>query len=255
MICRHCGKFFEPDNDNQVCCNDCLQLFESELLKLQSLDVSIKYCKYCGKPFIPKSTQVYCKGIHNDGLHYRECTVCKSAFLVNVKESNKKTCSKECRDISFAKSGKGKFVSKSEKQCKYCGKSFIPMSSRQMYCKGLHYSKCQICGKQFEVNLSISIPKTCSEACKLEQIKRTSLDKYGEINIFKTEEFKENQKKRCLSEYGVEYYSQTSEYRNKYESTCLARYGVKSPLQNTQIKEKAKVTNQQRYGGDRKSVV
>lgn len=61
------------------------------------------------------------------------------------------------------------------KICKFCRKSFIPNSNHQVYCKGPHIRTCPICGKAYEetnVDNLKKPPKACSNACRIESIKR-----------------------------------------------------------------------------------
>lgn len=220
MVCKYCGKKFESSED-KVCCESCILEFQFIHDDLKSNNKNFKLCKYCGKPFIVSGTSAFCRGINDDKLHYRACVVCGKPFLINVQNSNKKTCSKECRRISFAKSGEGKFLPKIKKKCQYCGNEFQPNSSRQIFCKGPHFKNCEVCGKPFEIDLSLDAPKTCSEKCRVEMIKITSLERYGETNIFKTKKFKESQKQRNQELYGVDYYQQTQEFKNKFRDISV----------------------------------
>lgn len=69
-----------------------------------------------------------------------------------------------------------------DKVCKFCGKSFTPNSSFQVYCKGPHYRNCPICGKAYieknNDNLKFS-PKTCSKECRKKLTEQVCLEKYG----------------------------------------------------------------------------
>ena len=248
MICRYCGQEFQSSVN--YCCNKCLDEFKLEFDRLSSEGLEIVHCKYCGKPIRRKGTTCYCKGIDNDNMHYRECVSCGRGFKVNVKESDKKTCSKECRNISFASHGPNHFVPKNLKTCKECGKTFRPNSSRQIYCKGPHYRCCTICGKKYEIDLSKCFGDTCSEECRLKLIERTSLERYGETNIFKTDKFKSDMKKRNQELYGVDHYFQTQQFKDSVIATCLNRYGATSFSGHPDVIEKRKHTNQKRYGGN-----
>lgn len=68
-----------------------------------------------------------------------------------------------------------------ERICKFCGKSFIPTSSHQVYCKEPHYRTCPVCGKQYieKNNEKLKFPPTvCSEICRKFLITRTKHIKY-----------------------------------------------------------------------------
>lgn len=38
-----------------------------------------------------------------------------------------------------------------ERNCAACGKLFVPNSGKQIYCKGPHFQKCPVCGKNVEI--------------------------------------------------------------------------------------------------------
>ena len=46
---------------------------------------------------------------------------------------------------------------KEKKICAYCGKEFIATHTSQKYCKGPHYRKCEVCGKEFEFKIPANI--------------------------------------------------------------------------------------------------
>ena len=52
--------------------------------------------------------------------------------------------------------------------CKACGLSFIPKTANQVYCDRVHYLKCPVCGRVYEVTdkrLLREGPKACSQKC------------------------------------------------------------------------------------------
>ena len=58
---------------------------------------------------------------------------------------------------------------RSAKICRFCGKSFIPNSNNQVYCKGPHYRKCPVCGKEYledNVDNLKKPPVACSYECR-----------------------------------------------------------------------------------------
>ena len=221
-------------------------------------------CKICGKEFNARSSQIsVCKDCRT-GV----CVVCGKTFEKHH-PYNQKTCSAKCRGIYRKESGIAKasrakaeqtFKLKydnidiprakySSKICKYCGKEFIPNSARQIYCNDTHYGKCPICGKTIEVDPRRG-PVACSEVCKQELARRTSLEKYGVENPFQSKELMEKSKQTLIEKYGVEYYSQTEKFKDQYKSTMLEKYGVEFPLQSQEILDKVKSTNRSRYGVD-----
>ena len=52
--------------------------------------------------------------------------------------------------------------------CRACGLSFIPKTANQVYCDKVHYLKCPVCGKIYEVTDKSVLregPKACSQEC------------------------------------------------------------------------------------------
>lgn len=214
----------------------------------------LKYiCKLCGKEFESNTKTAVCTECRT-----AVCVVCGKEFELKWPYTAK-TCSSKCSGIYRKESGiakasrakaeetfKERYDSKGElrsdfksKICAYCGKEFIPNSSRQKYCKGPHYGKCPICGNQIEIKDMYIGPTACSEECRQEAIRRTSLERYGVDNIFKSDIGKQKIKNTMLEKYGVDHYSKTAEYQNKYQSTMQKRYGVNYPMQSKEIHDKS----------------
>lgn len=132
----------------------------------------IKICKHCGKEFETNNPQkIYC-----DGVHYRPCPVCGKLVLMNHKDFSRpaKCCSDKCSVILRRSKYKDKI-------CVECGETFRPNNVSQVICNRLHYRKCEICGKEFEVtrrdihdNITV-----CSIECRKELTKKRNLIKYG----------------------------------------------------------------------------
>lgn len=140
--------------------------------------------------------------------------------------------------------------------CAYCGKKFQSQRSRK-YCDGPHYSKCKVCGKEFEIDLKKSegyIKKTCSQKCAIElekqNMKLTCQMKYGKDSFFQTSEFQEKAKITCLEKYGVENPMKSQEIQQKVIDTRVEKYGCEYLLQSEEILSKVKETNLMRYGVD-----
>ncbi|MFW6219260.1 MAG: DUF7487 domain-containing protein [bacterium] len=135
--------------------------------------------------------------------------------------------------------------------------------------------KCLSCGKEIKwINrFSEGYGKTCSYKCSLninlnkikekhgvehysqtdewkEKYKKTSLEKYGEEHIFKTQIFKDNLKTKMKEKHGVEYYSQTDEWNKKYKKTSLEKYGEEHIFKTDKAKIKLKNTITEKYGYD-----
>ena len=117
-----------------------------------------------------------------------------------------------------------------QKICKFCGKSFIPNSNNQQYCKNPHYRNCPVCGKVYledNVENLKRPPVACSYECRAKLTKKTSMVKYG-----------------------IPAPGNTSEARKKASETMMRNLGVPYAMMSEAVKEKAKITNNMRYGHD-----
>lgn len=111
----------------------------------------------------------------------------------------------------------------------------------------------------------------CSCLDKGNKARKTTLARYGVLNISQLEEIKNKKKETTLKNYGVEHNSQSDiikkkkiqtcinnlgveypqqlqEVKNKSKQTCFLNYGVEHPSQSKEIKEKIKETNLKNYG-------
>ena len=137
------------------------------------------------------------------------------------------------------------------RNCKICGKEFLPNSCRQYYCKDLHYRVCPVCGKKYpEHNLDKFKfpPTTCSMECRVKKREQTSLQKYGIKAPGNNPEAREKSRKTMQERYGVDYAQESAEIKQKSIDTWIKNYGVDNPQKADQIKEKTKGTNLQKYG-------
>lgn len=106
-------------------------------------------------------------------------------------------------------------------------------------------------------NDKIKIPEYrtyCSKNCanknkqRLNNVKKTNLERYGVENVFQSNDIKTQSKKTNLERYGVENPSQSSTIKKKKKKASQEKYGTDCVLQSPQIKEKIKQTNLERYG-------
>lgn len=112
-----------------------------------------RICKRCGQEFETNSPrQLYC-------LQLKEtiCPYCGNTYLQKCEAQPKTYCgSKECLHQSRIQHPK------TEKQCKICGKLFLPKSSHQNICGETSRHVCKICGKSFDYKCEIgSDPSIC----------------------------------------------------------------------------------------------
>lgn len=184
----------------------------------------IKICKHCGKEFETNNPQkIYC-----DGVHYRPCPVCGKLVLMNHKDFSRpaKCCSDKCSVILRNSNLK-------EKICIECGKPFRPNNNvNQVICNRIHYRKCEVCGKEFEItrrDIHDNIT-TCSMECRKELTKRRNLIKYGVEHPMQCNEVQTNFHKAMKEKYGVEHALQipskvTQQQKSAYQ-TNMRNHGV-----------------------------
>lgn len=223
-------------------------------------------CKLCGKEFETANNAVLCPD-----CRIRKCVVCGNEFELQAPYT-KVTCSRKCGGIYRKQTGISKAVAtkaaetmlgkygvsnaakvngpKKSKKCAYCGKEFTPRTFRQIYCDNIHYGPCPVCGKPVVIkDLSIG-PQCCSEECRVQRIKQTCKEKYGNECVLNSDYGLNLRKQTCSEKYGATSYLASEEGKQKYTETMLTRYGVKYPLQSKEIKAKLVYTNRMRYGVD-----
>ena len=106
---------------------------------------------------------------------------------------------------------------------------------------------------------------------KLEEIKKTNLEKYGEEYYMRTKDFREKTKQYYNKNYGTDWFVETEEFKKKSTESNLTKYGyeqilscpeiqeyykklraeklgVEYPAQNPEFLEKIKNTNFKNYG-------
>ena len=128
-----------------------------------------------------------------------------------------------------------------EKQCRECGRIFVPRSGTQRYCDGPHQTACKCCGRIFYYTCSPNEkPKYCSQNCINEGKKATVRAKYGVDNVSELEEVRKKISKANSSE----------EVAAKRRKTSLENWGVDNPAKAEEVKAKQKATFLQKYGVD-----
>lgn len=192
------------------------------------------------------------------------CKVCGKEFITS-KGSGVVTC-EDCRGTVL------KLRTFGEKQCVWCGKTFIANSPRQTSCGDVHYLPCPDCGTAVEVKETYQNfmknggkPRRCS-ACrakaiskthksfseeKKDDIKRrtiaTTRSKYGTDYAMQSDEIKHKAKQRIQELYGVDNLGQSPEIRKKVDKTVNEKYGgytLASPI----LRKKVEATNLDKYG-------
>ena len=218
----------------------------------------IRICKRCGEEYRPVSTRQQCC---NKPIKV-PCVVCgKLMDQICTLARQNSTCSKEC-STELGNRGRLEAAHKLTRKCKYCGKEFVPESSRDFYCKDKHYATCEVCGKPFEITGRMDVAnKTCSKECRYISAKRntdmvamqqhltaTLKEKYGVENPGQIEGVQEKARAKMREKYGVDYYTQTAEYKERVKQTCREKYGVDHHLAADEVKAKREETIKKKYG-------
>jgi len=189
-------------------------------------------CKLCVKPT---------KFLTFD-LGFREYCSTKCANIGSADVRSEKMTKTE-KDLQFWE----------EKECELCKTKFWVLKFRkQRFCS----NECSSKTTANDVNRLNKIKETKLERygdanfVNTEKAKRTCLERYGVDNASKTNEIKEKIKQVNLEKYGCDYSWQNDDVKNKIKQTNLERYGVEYATQNEEIKEKVKQTNIEKFGVD-----
>lgn len=138
-----------------------------------------------------------------------------------------------------------------EKICKFCGKSFIPNSNRQSYCKRIHYRNCPVCGKQYiedNVDNLKKPPVACSYECRKKRREETSMKKYGIKAPGNNPEARKKASETMMKNLGVPYAMMSQEVRQKSKETNIQKYGHENAGSNPDIIQKRMDTCHRKYG-------
>lgn len=161
------------------------------------------------------------------------------------------------------------------KECKECGRIFMPRCGTQRYCDEPHQTECKYCGRIFDYTCSPKEkPKYCSQHCINEGKKQTVRAKYGVDNVSElaevrgkisransSEEVVARRRETSLKNWGVDNPAKSEEVKAKMSATmkgreylegraqtCKEKYGYASPMQCEEVKAKREATCLERYG-------
>lgn len=172
-----------------------------------------KTCEICGEEFDGTKNQRIC---HNK-IHTRICEVCGKEFIVNTKNIDKTTCSRDCTFIK-----------------KYGGNPFQSDSVKS---------------KIKETNLrKYGVENVMSLDSTKSKIRATSIERYGVDNPMKSDSVKFKSKESSLSKYGVSHPKKSEEVKRRCEKSLVEKYGVRNVFQLDEVKSKIRDTNLSRYG-------
>ena len=204
-----------------------------------------KICLHCNQPFeTNRKTQVYCPR-----QHYNTCVICNKQFPIDAGRTVQ-TCSKECkselkRRTCIEKYGGPSPTSSPEIQAKikstnlekYGVESLFQSAEYRQKVSDDYYAKTgyrhhwenpEVRAKseaKWKEHYGEDVKSPLKAKAVREQIKETSLERYGVDNVWKSPEIRE-----------------------KISNTNLERYGYENPLSNPEVQDKVRKTNEERYG-------
>lgn len=214
-ICPICGKHYIVTCNSSApnTCGDSNCIIEySKKKREESASKEIRICKWCGRPFQPKSARdVYCREIH-----YQTCVICGKEFEIDVrKDSTVKTCSAECKHILM--------VNNTDRE------QAVATQKKNMM-------------KKYGVDNPMKIPGA------IEKLKATNQEKYGADWYTQTDEYKERVESTSMEKYGTSHFLQNQDVIAKREQTCLEKYGVDNVSKVHEVQDKIRQTWQDKYG-------
>lgn len=214
-ICPICGKHYIVTCNSSApnTCGDSNCIIEySKKKREESASKEIRICKWCRRPFQPKSVRdVYCREIH-----YQTCVICGKEFEIDVrKDSTVKTCSAECKHILM--------VNNTDRE------QAVATQKKSMM-------------KKYGVDNPMKIPGA------IEKLKATNQEKYGADWYTQTDEYKERVESTSMEKYGTSHFLQNQDVIAKREQTCLEKYGVDNVSKVHEVQDKIRQTWQDKYG-------
>lgn len=240
-------------------------MVKEKLLKLieEFPDCFVQKIKAYNRDFYNKISDEYTGRNFSEKLYkhlYGEST-CKQCGDSNVRfgsfiKGYAMYCSKKCSNQATheQRTLKQKEANKhlwEERSCEWCNEPFkVKKRSKQQFC-------CNTCASRSSANNELRlerIKKTKQERygnenyTNVEKAKETNLKRYGVENIFQSEEIKNKIRDTNIKKYGVEYSAQIPEVKEKIKQSNLDKYGVEYALQSPEIKETIKNRNIEKYG-------
>ena len=190
---------------------------------------------------------------HENELNFKtiiefNCTICNintSKQFANIKKYN--SFCKECSYYSTKNKIKYdlNYLNKicNEKAIKltkdYSNEKLNSLTQIEFNCIKCHLNT----SKRFQfITLYDALCHNCSYFDKGNKARKTTLAKYGVLNISQLEQIKNKKKETTLKNYGVLHNSQSDIIKNKKIQTCMNNFGVEHPRQNEEFMEKASKT-------------
>ena len=187
--------------------------------------------RFTGKSF---SEKLY-KHMQSGSDYISKCKQCENETkYLTFGEGYRPYCSTKCANVASAPGRSGSQPMDMEYWeeivCLTCNSKFFALKFRkQKYCS----NKC-------------SANATANGIERLNQIRRTKLERYGNDSYVNPEKARET----CLKKYGVNNVSKSPEIIEKIKETNLERYGYDSTFKVPAIKEKIKLAVISKFGVD-----
>ena len=177
--------------------------------------------------------------------------------FISFNKGYNKYCSRKCSNLS--NSDKIQFKRKltlrcdkyEKKSCLKCNSIFESLISRkQKFCS----VKCSTSYTANDVNRINKIKETKLQKygdenfVNKEKSKQTNLRRYGVENVFANKDIQNQIKSTNLKKYGSEYFFASEEGKDKIKKSNIRKYGVQNPSMCDQVKERVKNTVRQKYG-------
>ena len=121
---------------------------------------------------------------------------------------------------------------------KYQGNTMSEKIYQYVYGKKI----CSVCVKNKPrfYNFNRGYGEYCSNKCRsysktrIQKIKQTKFERYGNENYINKEKIKETNKKR----YGTDWVVQSDHFKDKYKKFCIKKWGVDNASKSIEIKDK-----------------
>lgn len=190
--------------------------------ELEAKRAKLRYCKLCGKLFMPTSGRnFYCKRDH-----HATCKVCGEDYIIKY------------ADLPYPRN-----VCYNPE----CGYEWRKIRNLEMYGVENSGNLPQFAEKRKQTNLKkfgVDNPFK-SEEIK-QKIYQTNFEKYGFEYSSQNPELREKQR----SELEAQWKENLHELVKKRTETCLKKYGVSNPRKLPEIEAKIRATNLERYGSE-----
>ena len=143
------------------------------------------------------------------------CKCCNVLFTTDFKHRDKQFCNRKCY-FEYAKKNNllGKKEDESIRENRVCTQCGLKFTERKKHKKKICSNECRLLWNKKEDNKKIRINNS----------KKTLLDKYGVDSIFKTDNFKENYKQIFEKKYGVSTPMHHEKFVNKLKKTVKDKH-------------------------------